>query len=116
MDEAVLKAGEKVHVITRRLFAEDLRRHFVGEIIAVTDYLIRVKGYVFVFQAGLNEYHKRPEMRIRVFSLTDAGNIVNVIPEGVQIESLHYRFANQRLVITDDAGFSLDINEFGPIA
>jgi hypothetical protein len=115
VDEAVLRVGEKVHVITRRLFAEDLRRHFVGEITAVTDHLMRVQGYAFIFHAGLNQYHKRPDMRIRVFSLTDAGNIVNVIPDGIKIESLNYRFENQRMVITDEAGFSLDINEFGPI-
>jgi len=116
VDEKVLTVGEKVHVITRRLFAEDLRRHFVGKIVAVTNHLIRVEGYAFVFHAGLNEYRKRPDMRTRIFSLTDAENIVNVIPEGVEIESLQYEFVNQRLVVTDQAGFSLDINEFGPTA
>ena len=37
---------------------------------------------------------------------------MNVLPDAVCLEALHYRFANQRAVITDDAGFSLDINEF----
>ncbi len=33
----VLAQGEKVHVILRRNFEGDLRRHFVGEIIAASE-------------------------------------------------------------------------------
>ena len=41
--------GEKVFVITRRLFDEDLRRHFVGEVQEITNVAMRVQGYSFVF-------------------------------------------------------------------
>lgn len=29
----IIERGEKVHIITRRLFESDLRRHFVGEVL-----------------------------------------------------------------------------------
>jgi hypothetical protein len=109
----LLKQGEKIHVITRRQFEGDLRRHFVGEILAATDTTARVKGYAFVFDAGKNEYVRRPEVRMRIFGLADSGNTINVIPEAVEIGNLSYRLSpEKRLVFTDGKSFSLDINEF----
>ena len=44
----MIATGEKVYVITRRTFEGDLRRQFVGEVQAVTDFAMRVQGYAFV--------------------------------------------------------------------
>lgn len=116
MSNGVLAVGEKVHIISRRLFQDDPRRHFVGEVEAVSEGLARVRGYTFVFHSGRNEYEKHPEERVRVISLLDAGNLMNVPPQDVRVEALRYQFAHGRLVVTDRAGYSLDINEFGPVA
>ena len=112
----LLQAGEKVHVITRRCFDGDLRRHFVGQVVAAAESTVRVRGYTFVFYPGPNEYVRRPDLRERIISLSDAGNIINVIPQNVQLEELAYRPSEQnRLVVTDRKSFSLDINEFSGI-
>ncbi len=116
MNENVLEIGDKVHVMTRRQFPDDLRRHFAGTVQAVSDQLARVEGYVFVYHSGRNEYEKRGEKRLRILSLSDAGNIINVIPNEVEIDSLRYGMVNNRLAITDGKSFALDINEFGPAA
>ncbi len=113
MSETVLVVGEKVHIITRRSFQEDLRRHFTGEITAVQDDQFRAEGYVFVFDPGNNAYERRPETRVRVFSTSGAGHIINILPRGVRIKSLQYLQIDGRLKVTDGAGFTLDINEFG---
>jgi hypothetical protein len=55
----VLKVGEKIHVIVRRRWEDDLRRHFVGEVTEATENVARAKGYVFVFHSGTNEYVQR---------------------------------------------------------
>jgi hypothetical protein len=114
MPERVLEIGDKVHIITRRLFDGDIRRHFAGEVTGISGELQEVRGYTFVFNTGANEYKKRPELRTRLFSLGQADFIVNKIPREVAVKSLDYRFIDKRLVITDGHGFSLDINEFGP--
>jgi hypothetical protein len=105
--------GDKFHIMTRRLFADDVHPHFVGEISAVAGPLFRIKGYSFVFDSGTNSYVKHAEARTRLFSLSDAGHIVNVIPQEVDLNSLQYRIVAGRLAITDNRGFSLEINEFG---
>lgn len=112
----LLKPGEKIHVITRRLFDGDLRRHFVGQVVAASENTARVQGFVFVFYPGSNEYVRRPEVRERILALNDAGNIINVIPENINLGDLVYRASEQnRLVVTDNKSFHLDINEFSGI-
>ena len=110
----VLKIGEKVHIMVRRVFVGDLRRHFVGEIKEVGDTAIRAEGYSFVFDEGEGEYHRKPELRSRIFSLTAGRIIINVIPPLAEIEKVTYRLSeDNNLVVTDGEYFQLDINEFG---
>ena len=116
MSVQVLEVGDKLHIITRRQFEGDIRRHFVGEMTGISGGLQEVQGYTFVFNRGTNEFKKRPELRTRIFSLGQADFIVNKIPREVTIASLEYRFIEKRLVVTDGGKFALDINEFGHLA
>ena len=113
MSERVIEVGDKLHIITRRLFEGDVRRHFAGEVIGVSGELHEVQGYAFVFNPGTNEYKKRPEIRTRIFSPGQEGLIVNKIPREVIIELIEYRMIKQRYLVTDGKDFFLDINEFG---
>jgi hypothetical protein len=106
--------GDKVHIITRCLFVEDVHRHFAGEVTAVSGALFRARGYTFVFDSRTSQYQKRPEVRIRLFSIADPGHILNLIPREVDLGLLQYRTVDNRLVITDGGSFALDIHEFGP--
>jgi hypothetical protein len=113
MANSVLDVGDKLHIMTRRLFADDVHPHFVGEIIAISGAAFRAHGYSFVFDSGTNSYIKHPKVRIRLFSLSDAGHIINVIPREVDLNALQYRTMAGSLAITDNRDFSLEINEFG---
>ncbi len=110
----MLKEGEKVHVVQRRSFESDVRRHFIGEVQEANDVVARVFGYVFVFDKGKNSYIRLPESRTRILSLTDAALIINLLPDAARIEKARYTTnKDMRLVVTDGETFSLDINEFG---
>jgi hypothetical protein len=111
--DSVLAVGDKLHIMTRRLFADDIQPHFVGEVLAVAGASFKVRGYSFVFDTRSNSYVKHPALRTRLFSLSDAGHIINVVPQEVDLGTLQYRVVNRRLEVTDGAGFSLEINEFG---
>ena len=113
MPDSILAVGDKLHIMTRRLFADDVHPHFACEIIAVDGPLFRAQGFPFVFDSGTNSYLKHPDLRTRLFSLSDAGHIINVIPQEVDLNSLQYRIVAGQLTITDSRGFSLEINEFG---
>lgn len=107
---AVLSVGEKVHVVFRRLFPGDVRRHLVGQIAAVSGSQLRVEGYVFVFDEDSNKYQRKPERRTRVVSLSTHINL-NVIPESVRVGDVFYSERDGGLVVTDGKEFSLDLGE-----
>jgi len=109
----ILSKGEKVFLITRRSFPGDLRRHFVGEILEVTDSAIRVQGFAFIFDETTSQFIRRDDIRIRIFSMLDAGIVINILPEEVNIEDVHYKIdeKNHR-VISDDKLISMNVSEF----
>lgn len=108
----LVKPGEVVHVIERRLFQGDVRRHFVGEIEACSGPALRVKGYLFVYDSGASAFSRKPEVRTRLMPL-DNRLILNVLPEGVSVEAIGYTHDTEgNLTLTDRAGFELDVSEF----
>jgi hypothetical protein len=112
----IFEHGEKIHIIIRRLFETDLRRHFIGEIVGLSESVVKVKGRAIVLNPVTNQYELKPEARIRIISLTDARNIINVIPREAKIEDTKYVLTHERkLVVTDGETFTLDINEFNTI-
>lgn len=109
----VVSVGDKIHVMTRRGFEGDVRRHFAGEVIAFDDRVARVRGHSFLYDQFRNEFVRRPETRTRILGLGDSGHAINVLPDEVEIGRLKYTYSDdRRLVITDGRGFSLDVNEF----
>ena len=115
MSVQIFSITEKLHIVTRRLYPDDLRRHFVGEVTKASADLCEVQGFAFVFNATMNRYERRPSVRTRVFSLGDPLYIVNKLPPATVLEKLDYGMVDQRLMLvdmTDNAGVRLDINEF----
>lgn len=110
----IIKPGEKIHVIIRRRFENDLRRHFIGNVIETDGILTRAEGYTFVLDTITNQYVRRIDKRTRIIGLSDAGNIINILPANADLESAKYHLnSDHRLIVTDEKTFALDINEFG---
>ncbi len=110
--KAVFEAGEKVHIIERRRFAEGLRRHFIGEIVRCAENAIRVRGRVWVFDTVNGGFVRKPELRERIICL-DGWLTINGLPKEAILEEAKYVELPQRgLVITDGKNFSLDLTEF----
>ncbi len=106
--------GEVVHIIERRAFPGDVRRHFIGHVEAATAAAIRVRGWLFVYDAGAREFVKKPEQRTRLIPV-DNHVIVNLLPATVNVDAVHYfRDAEGNLSLTDGADFELDVSEFSP--
>jgi hypothetical protein len=110
----VLENGEKIFIVTRRSFVEDLRRHFVGQVLGSTDMVVRAKGFVFVYDNTKGDFVRREDVRTRVFSLTDAGFIINILPNEASLEDIHYQVdENNQRIITDGKTFKMNASEFG---
>jgi hypothetical protein len=110
----IVKVGEKLHVMTRRLFEGEVRRHFAGVVTESEGPLVRLEGYVFIYETTTNSWVKRPELRTRILSIADSNHIVKVIPQNVELSALTYKLTqHNHMFITDEKDFNLDINEFG---
>ncbi len=109
----LLDIGDKVHVIERRMFDSDVRRHFFGVVERVNSSAMRISGYVFVYDSSSSTYVRGLEPRTRVIPLVASGFVINVAPQETSVEDVQYVEQNERLTVTDGGSFSLDINEFG---
>jgi hypothetical protein len=108
----IVRPGEVIHVIERRIFSGDVRRHFIGEVEACADRTLRVKGYLFVYDSGASGFVRKQELRTRLIPL-DNRVIINVLPEGVSLEEIRYAHDSEgNLTLTDGTDFELDISEF----
>lgn len=110
----IIEKGEIVHIITRRLFEGDLRRHFIGEVLNAEGSMVRIEGYAFIYDTTKNDFMRKPGKRVRIFDLAESAYIVCIIPDNVVIHDLHYKLSDHKTMIcTDGKSFQLDISEFG---
>ncbi len=111
---AILDIGEKVHIIDRRYFHEDLHRHFVGEVTRSTENAIRVKGHAWVFDTMKGVFVRKPDKRERVVYPSDR-SLITIVPQEVDLDELKCLVMPEiGLVVTDGKQYSLSIDEFGP--
>ncbi len=111
MSTDVVAVGEKIHVITRRAFKEDIRRHFAGVVAAVSDSLVRAEGRSFIVSAVGSEVRRLPGIRTRIFGLSDSSHVTNILPQDIAVTDLQYASINGNLVISDGKKFSMEVNE-----
>jgi len=109
----MLDPGDKVHVIERRVFEGDLRRHFAGEVVKSNDVAFVAMGYDFTFDADSDRYLRAPDRSTRIVSMTDSRVLVRLLPKETSVDEIRYEYAD-RVVVTDGKGFRLDITEFDP--
>lgn len=108
----VFNIGEKIHVVEKRIFTDDVRRHFIGEITAIADHAIRLKGYVWVYNATQAKFVRRQELRERVLILGDR-LIINILPQDSDIRDFVYNTDNmRRMYITNGKGYTIELTEF----
>jgi hypothetical protein len=111
---AILSPGDKIHVMHRRRFEKDVRRHFVGEVENCEQGVARASGYVFVIDdLSKHLFVKRPDRWTKLISIISGDVIVNVIPETVEVESVAYELKDRSLVVTDGGDWAMDVKEFG---
>jgi hypothetical protein len=107
-----LSTGTKIHVLDRRLFDGDVRRHFVGEVEAVANSVARVRGYMFVHEPGKSSYVRSRREQVRIVALIDARLIIRILPPETAIAEVEYRAEGNRTIVTDGR-FELEIADFG---
>lgn len=113
--DMIVEPGDKVHVVYRAYYAESVRRHFLGEVMAAKGALCRLRGFSFVRDPQSEMYIKEPEKHMTILDLAESGYIVTLMDPDVDLDKVSYHYIDHRgLAAVDDEGFVLEINEFGP--
>jgi hypothetical protein len=106
----LLKRGDKVLLVHRRLFDSDTGRHFVGAVEAYDSGVVKVAGWTFV--RGDAGFLKKPQKRMKIMSRASDGVLGFELPAEVNLEALHFLdHGGGRVVLTDGAGFEFDMTE-----
>ncbi len=108
----ILHAGEKVHIIHRRLFQGEARRHMVGVVDAYENGMARIVGYVFTVDKSSFSYTKHDDKRTRIVAMSSGDLFVNVLPPEVDIDKVHYEQQSKTTRVTDGSGWHLELSEF----
>jgi len=108
----LLEPGEKVHVIERRVFDGDVRRHFVGEVEAATDSAVRAVGFTFVLNPMTGNFDRREPARTRIVPLGAAGVVVYVIPRQIDVKAVRYEWAAGNRLVVRAPGWEVFLDEF----
>jgi hypothetical protein len=112
MSPMILKQGEKVHIIHRRLFGKDQHRHFIGQVDAYEDGIARVTGNVYTVDPVKLSFMRRTETRTRLVAIGSGDVLVNIIPARVNLEKIQYRQERKAVRVTDGSDWYLDLSEY----
>ena len=108
----MLKQGEKLLIVHRRLFEKDTPRFFVGEVLIYEAGIVKVKGYTFVKDMFSGNMQKKSDLRTKVMSIVSGTLIVYQLPVTALLDSMRFTVDQDGgLVVTDEGGFSMDVSE-----
>ena len=108
----ILRKGEKIHVIHRRLFEKEPHRHFIGVVEEYETGVAQVTGYVYTVDPVKFAFIRRAEKRTRIISVVSGDLLVNVIPPAVDLEKIIYKQEAKSVRVTDGSEWRLDLSEF----
>ena len=108
----ILKPGEKVHVIHRRIYEKDHHRHFIGVVEAYDLGVARITGHVYTVDAVKFSFVKRPELRTRLVSVVSGDVLINIIPPAVNLDKITYKQERKAVRVTDGSDWHLDLSEY----
>ncbi len=108
----MLRNGDKLLVVHRRLFDEDQSRFFIGSVEEYDAGLVKVAGHAFVRDPLSGKYLGRLDARIKILSLSSGTLIVYQLPQNTQLENIQFsKDSKGGITVTDGDLFSMDISE-----
>ena len=106
----LLKPGDTLLVVHRRLFEADTSRYFIGTVAAFAGGLAKVAGQTFV--RTNTGWIKKEQLRTKLVPLTVDGVMAYQLPDEVEVAALEFRDNGPgKTVLADGHGFEFDMTE-----
>lgn len=112
MSEAIVKQGDKLLIVHRRMFDGDESRYFVGEIDANNDVLVQVTGHTWSRDHITNCFIKKDGERTKIFSLSSGTFIVYKLKGDCHYDSMEIINGSKNdILLVDKNGTIMDLTE-----
>ncbi len=107
----IIREGDRIVVIDKRLFRDDNTRIFVAIVEEVDEGAIRARGFSYhVSPYEVAGTERRGDERVRVVSMA-AGDIIYVLPREQDISRLQLKRSPKSMSLTDGQ-FAMDLSDF----
>ena len=108
----VIKKGEVMLIVHRRLFSDDERRIFVGAVEAYDDGIARVNGYTWRPDPhGSGSWQRKDDPRTKLVAIASGTLIVYPIPVANAADVEIMSDGGVSLSVRDGQGFEMDLSE-----
>ena len=107
----MLKNNNTLLVCYRRLFQNDEIRFFLGVVDDYESGLVKLTGHSFLRDSITGQMTEKSGQTTKIMSLSSGSLIVYLLPDSVNLETLHFVQQKMRLSLVDNSGFSLDLTE-----
>jgi hypothetical protein len=108
----ILKPGDKVLIVHRRLFERDAARFFVGNVEEFDAGLAKVTGFSFSRDMGTGHVYKKDDPRTKIFAISSGTLLVYLLIGDLEIDKLHFVHVGTKFNLADGSGFEMDVTDF----
>ena len=109
----LLKSGDKVLIVHRRLFENDRGRYFVGTIEEYEGGVASVTGYTFVREEMGGEILRKGDRRTKIVPISSGTFLVYRLPAEFAVDETKIQPQENRLMLLDGHGFEMNLSEHG---
>ncbi len=107
---AAVHCNDRVLVIDRKHFRDDVTNMFVGVVEDYEEGFLRVRGYAYHIHPYEMGTERRAEERVRLVTLY-SGDVVYVLPGELNVSQIQIRRSPKSLVLTDGQTFTMDLTD-----
>ena len=107
----ILKPGDKVLMVHRRLFEGDSERFFLGAVEEYEHGIARVTGFTFVRESMSGRVIRKNDPRTKIVSIASGTLIVYQLPADLAIEKAQFITSESKLTLSDGASFTMNVTE-----
>ncbi len=107
---AALHSNDRILVVDRKLFRDDVTNMFVGVVEDYEEGFVRARGYAYHIHPYEMGTERRAEERVRVVSLY-SGDVIYVLSRELNVAQIQIRRSPKSLILTDGQSFTMDLTD-----
>ncbi|HLH77000.1 MAG TPA: hypothetical protein VKV28_09375 [Candidatus Binataceae bacterium] len=108
---ATVHPNDRLLIIDRKLFRDDLTRFFVGVVEDCEEGVVRMHGYSYHINPYQMGSEKRVDERTRIVSLHGT-DLCYVLPRELNIAQVAVTHTTKSVILSDGQAWSLDLTDY----